>query len=63
MPERQNFNDIWGNCLEIMRKRVPQQTFNTWFAPMKAISLTDENLFLQVPNKFFYDWVDSHYRE
>lgn len=63
MPERQNFNDIWGNCLEIMRKRVPQQTFNTWFAPMKAISLTDESLFLQVPNKFFYDWVDSHYRE
>jgi chromosomal replication initiator protein len=46
-----------------MRKRVPQQTFDTWFAPMKPVSLTDENHLLQVPNKFFYDWVDSQYRD
>jgi len=63
MPEALNSHSVWSGCLDFMRKRVPQQTFDTWFAPMKPVSLTDENLLLQVPNKFFYDWVDSHYRD
>lgn len=63
MPEALNYVDIWSGCLDYMRQRVPQQTFDTWFAPMKAISLSSNTLLLQVPNKFFYDWVDSHYRE
>jgi len=56
-----SFLSIWQKCLDRVRKKVPPQTFETWFAPIKAISVTDKNLFLQVPNKFFYDWVDSHY--
>jgi len=63
MPESFNCVSVWDGCLEYVRKKVPQQTFDTWFAPMKAISLSKENLILQVPNKFFYDWVDSHYRD
>lgn len=54
---------VWNNCLDYIRPKVPTQTFDTWFRPIKAISLTDDELFLQVPNKFFYDWIDSHYKE
>ena len=53
---------IWGECLEYVRNRVPAQTYDTWFAPMRAISVDENNLFLQVPNKFFYDWIESHYK-
>ena len=53
---------VWNNCLDYIRPKVPTQTFDTWFRPIKAISLTDDELFLQVPNKFFYDWIDSHYK-
>ena len=63
MPNSLICSDVWNSCLEYVRKKIPQQTFETWFAPMKAISLADDNLILQVPNKFFYDWVDNHYRE
>ena len=63
MPNSLICSDVWNNCLEYVRKKIPQQTFETWFAPMKAISLADDTLSLQVPNKFFYDWVDNHYRE
>ncbi len=63
MPNSLICSDVWNNCLEYVRKKIPQQTFETWFAPMKAISLADDTLILQVPNKFFYDWVDNHYRE
>jgi len=63
MPEIINSANVWNGCLDYVRKRVPQQTFDTWFAPIKPISIANETLLLQVPNKFFYDWVDSHYRE
>jgi chromosomal replication initiator protein len=63
MPEIINSAHVWNGCLDYVRKRVPQQTFDTWFAPIKPISIANETLLLQVPNKFFYDWVDSHYRE
>ncbi len=55
--------NIWGKCLQLIKVRIPAQTFNTWFQPIRAISLNDDSLFLQVPNKFFYDWLDTHYRE
>jgi len=63
MPEVFNSVNVWNGCLDYLRKKVPQQTFDTWFAPMKPISIAGETLLLQVPNKFFYDWVDSHYRD
>lgn len=53
---------IWGKCLEYIRGKVPFQTFNTWFEPIRAISIDDDGLYLQVPNKFFFDWIDSHYK-
>ncbi len=58
-----NCQDVWRSCLDYIRQRLPEQTFDTWFRPIKAISLTEKEFFLQVPNKFFYDWIDSHYRE
>ncbi len=57
MPNSLICSDVWNNCLEYVRKKIPQQTFETWFAPMKAISLADDTLLLQVPNKFFYDYL------
>lgn len=63
MSEVFNSVNVWNGCLDYVRKKVPQQTFDTWFAPMNPISITNETLLLQVPNKFFYDWVDSHYRD
>ena len=56
-----NHTDIWNECLEHIQERVPAQTYSTWFEPIKSLSITDKELFLQVPNKFFYDWVVSHY--
>jgi len=56
-------SEIWSDCLKYLKERVPAQTFNTWFEPIQSLSITEKELFLQVPNKFFYDWVDSHYSD
>jgi len=54
---------VWGDCLAFLKERVPFQTYNTWFSPMKSVSINEKELLLKVPNKFFCDWIESHYSE
>lgn len=55
--------EIWDKSLELIRERLNNQAFNTWFKPIKKASINEEKLFLQVPNKFFEDWIRDNYLE
>jgi chromosomal replication initiator protein len=52
---------VWDNCLRTIRKNVNPQSFKTWFEPIKPVFLDAEILTIQVPNKFFYEWLEEHY--
>jgi len=53
--------NIWTESLEIIKENINPRSFQTWFAPLKAVSMTDSLLILSVPNKFFCEWLDNHY--
>ena len=52
---------IWDNCLIFIRDNIQQQAFKTWFKPIIPIKLTENSLSIQVPSKFFYEWLEEHY--
>lgn len=52
---------IWEDCLQIIRKEINLQAFKTWFEPIEAIRFDQETLTIQVPNNFFYEWIEEHY--
>jgi chromosomal replication initiator protein len=52
---------VWDNCLETIKNDVNVQSFRTWFEPIKPIKLDENVLTIQVPNKFFYEWLEEHY--
>ncbi len=52
---------VWDNCLQTIRRYVNAQSFKTWFEPIKSVRLDDNSLTIQVPNKFFYEWLEEHY--
>ncbi|HOY15073.1 MAG TPA: chromosomal replication initiator protein DnaA [Saprospiraceae bacterium] len=52
---------IWGNCLEFIKKHVNAQSFKTWFDPIKPVKVNGSILTIQVPNKFFYEWLEENY--
>lgn len=54
-------NHIWSLCLDLIKRSIDSQPFNTWFAPVKPIMITNDILTIQVPNKFFYEWLEEHY--
>ncbi|MGB5418509.1 chromosomal replication initiator protein DnaA [Algibacter sp.] len=52
---------VWNNCLEFIKDNIQPQAYKTWFEPIKAVKLTDTALSIQVPSKFFYEWLEEHY--
>ena len=52
---------VWDSCLQTIRRNVNSQSFKTWFEPIRPVRLADEALTIQVPNKFFYEWLEEHY--
>ncbi|OEJ98772.1 chromosomal replication initiation protein DnaA [Flavivirga aquatica] len=52
---------VWNNCLEFIKDNIQPQAYKTWFEPIIAVKLTDAALSIQVPSKFFYEWLEEHY--
>lgn len=52
---------IWQQCLARIEEHVNPQSFKTWFEPIRPLRLEGSVLTIQVPNKFFYEWLEEHY--
>ncbi|MDP5078402.1 MAG: chromosomal replication initiator protein DnaA [Nonlabens sp.] len=52
---------VWENCLSFIKDNISPQAYKTWFTPIKAVKLTDTALSIQVPSRFFYEWLEEHY--
>ncbi len=56
-----DFSTVWSSCLDTIRKNVNHQSFKTWFEPIRPVRLEGVALTIQVPNRFFYEWLEEHY--
>ena len=52
---------VWNNCLKFVKDNIQTQAYKTWFEPIKPIKLDGNILNVQVPSKFFYEWLEEHY--
>ncbi len=52
---------VWNNCLNFIKDNIQPQAYKTWFEPIVAVKLQDNALSIQVPSKFFYEWLEEHY--
>jgi chromosomal replication initiator protein len=52
---------IWKNCLDFIKERIPNQSFATWFHPIKPLKTEGNVLTIQVPSQFFYEWLEENY--
>jgi len=57
----QSPSTVWNNCLSFIEDNIQPQAYNTWFKPIIPVKLSDKVLSIQVPSKFFYEWLEEHY--
>ncbi len=54
-------DSVWDACLNFIKDNIKPQAYKTWFEPIKPVKVTGEALTIQVPSKFFYEWLEEHY--
>ena len=52
---------VWNNCLTYIKDNIQPQAYKTWFNPIVPVKIEDNILSIQVPSKFFYEWLEEHY--
>jgi len=51
----------WAECLKVIQKNINSQSFKTWFEPIKSVKFENNALTIQVPNKFFYEYIEENF--
>ena len=53
--------NLWFKVIDSLKERVGQQNFDIWIKPIQFLSLDGEMIELEVPNRFFKEWINEHY--
>ncbi len=56
-----NHESIWKEVKKSLVLELPSHAYSTWFEPISPIAVNDTELVLEVPNQFFFEWIESHY--
>src|SRR3990172_5847733 len=54
-------DNLWSKVIDSLKERVGQQNFDIWIKPIQFLSLEGESIELEVPNRFFKEWINEHY--
>ena len=53
--------DIWDKSLSIIEEKVGSNIFELWFRPIKPLQIKEQQVTLEVPNRFFKEWIEDYY--
>jgi chromosomal replication initiator protein len=54
-------DDLWAKALGALREQFGRQNFETWIKPIRCVARNRNEIRLEVPNKFFRDWLAEHF--
>ncbi len=53
--------DLWPKVTDALKEKVGQQNFDIWIKPIHFVSQEGGKVELEVPNRFFKEWISEHY--
>ncbi|MBI5641277.1 MAG: chromosomal replication initiator protein DnaA [Nitrospirae bacterium] len=53
--------EIWNKSLLRIEGKVGNSVFDLWFKPIKLSQLKDQTATLEIPNRFFKEWIEDSY--
>lgn len=52
---------VWNGAQEMLRGLLSGEIYSLWFAPVRAVAMSDESLTLEVANDFCEVWLKDNY--
>lgn len=56
-----NIEEIWNNSLLRIQGKVDGSVLELWFRPIKLSHIKDQTAVLEIPNRFFKEWIEDSY--
>lgn len=56
-----NLEEIWKNSLSKIEEKVGNSAAELWFRPIRLLQLKDQQVTIDIPNRFFRDWIEDNY--
>ena len=56
-----DYKVLWDKCLTVIRDFVPEAAYKTWFLPIVPLACEEKKVTIQVPSKFFYEYLEEKY--
>ena len=55
-------SDVWEKSLSLIKQDLSEQSYKTWIEPTHVQKWENGVLFLEVPDRFYGDWLKDHYQ-
>ena len=56
-----NLEEIWKSSLFKIEEKVGNSAAELWFRPIRLLQLKDQQATIDLPNRFFRDWIEDNY--
>jgi chromosomal replication initiator protein len=53
--------DIWQKSLQLIKDEVGDSIFELWFSPIRMLTMKENTLTLELPNRFFREWIEDYH--
>ena len=53
--------EVWNRCLDILRDNLNEDSFKTWFGPIRPVALDEQQLTIEVPSDFWREYIEEHF--
>jgi chromosomal replication initiator protein len=53
--------ELWNNSLSSIEERVGNNIIDLWFRPIKLSQVKEQQITVDIPNRFFKDWIEDNY--
>jgi chromosomal replication initiator protein len=54
-------DQIWSQIQSALREKLGAQNFEIWIRPIQMASMSNDSVSLEVPNRYYRDWVAANY--
>jgi len=54
-------DEIWNKSLAQIEERVGNNIIDLWFRPIKLSQFKEQQATVEIPNRFFKDWIEDNY--
>ncbi len=60
---KNNITEAWLQVHGYLKKKLPGHAIHAWFDPIVPTGFRNNYFLLEVPNQFFLEWIESHYKD